>query len=198
MRKAKNNTDYVKELQNSYDRWDHLYQYGGHDPFWSDGVNMNLVRNHITYYKKMIEETISPHDYPEIYFREPPPEIPQNYIARADEIRERAKRSLSLYLDDKNRVYLEKRLMSLSEKDIKSTYILNVLSYPKSLRTAIQEDDLLTMRRHENPESYLESFAQCAEKVENIKPPDNEQLSMFSFIEDEDDLEDDIGFTMEF
>lgn len=200
MRKIKDKTDYAKELQTSFERWDHLYQYGGHDPCWSDGVNMNLVRNHISYYKKKIEATMSPDEYPAIYFREPPPEMPQDYMARADEIRESAKRVLSLYLDDKDRLYLEKKLMSLSEKDIKSTCIINVLNYAESLKTAIQEDDLITMRRHENPEGYMESFAQCAERVKNIRPPNNEQLSLFSFVDDKDtcDMDEENEMTMEF
>ena len=33
--------------QESYDSWKCIYNGGGSDPFWADGVNLNLVRNHI-------------------------------------------------------------------------------------------------------------------------------------------------------
>ena len=36
-----------KELRDSYERWNHILQNGAGDPFWKDGANMNLVRNHI-------------------------------------------------------------------------------------------------------------------------------------------------------
>ena len=35
------------ELQRDIDRWNEINQNGCDDPFWSDGVNMNLKRNHI-------------------------------------------------------------------------------------------------------------------------------------------------------
>lgn len=187
MRKPKNKTDYVKELHDAFERWEHLYHQGGHDPFWSDGTNMNLIRNHISYYKDKIEEIFSTETYPEIYYRELPPEMPQDYIARADEIRESAKLSLSLYKSDSDRLFLEKILNSLSKKNIQNTSILNVLSYKEVLEQAIQNDDLITMRRHENPKYYLQSFAQCVKRIKDIKPPDNEQISLFEF----DDCEPD-------
>ena len=51
MSKRGKQTDYAAELEKSYACWDHLKEYGGSDPFWPDGVSMNLVRNHIIYVK---------------------------------------------------------------------------------------------------------------------------------------------------
>ena len=44
-----------KELRGSYECWNHILQNGAGDPFWEDGANMNLVRNHIIYYKRQCE-----------------------------------------------------------------------------------------------------------------------------------------------
>ena len=96
-RTNKRQEDYAAELQKSFDHWEYLSVHGGSDPFWSDGVNMNLVRNHIFYYKSKIEETMTPEQYPAIYHREPPPEVDRDYMARADEIRANAKISLEAY-----------------------------------------------------------------------------------------------------
>ena len=46
----------VQELNTGFERWDILYNYGGNDPMWSDGVNLNLVRNHIIAYKKELKK----------------------------------------------------------------------------------------------------------------------------------------------
>ena len=47
----------LEELEKAYAQWESLYLQGGSDPFYADGVNLNLVRNHILYFKRQIEET---------------------------------------------------------------------------------------------------------------------------------------------
>ena len=42
------------ELSKAYDQWENLYKRGGSDSFYPDGVNLNLVRNHILYFKQRI------------------------------------------------------------------------------------------------------------------------------------------------
>jgi hypothetical protein len=196
MAKKKQQEDYEQKLRDSFDHWQHLYEYGGQDPSWADGVNLNLVRNHIYYYKRQIEETMEPGSYPEIYYRARPPEVPNDYMARAGEIREKAQVSLSLYRADKEYRFLARRVDLLDPKDEKRLCVRNVLNYAAGLEMAIQEDDLVTMRRHLNPDSYLSSFKSCAEKVRDLKPPENEQLSLFHFYDgydgqdmDEEELE---------
>lgn len=55
----------------------------------------------------------------------------------------------------------------------------------KGLEQAIASDDLISMRRHENPDRYIESFLECAEKVKSLKPIENEQLSLFNMFFEE-------------
>ena len=43
--KASKKPDYAKQIRESLERWNHLNEHGGSDPFYSDGLNMNLVRN---------------------------------------------------------------------------------------------------------------------------------------------------------
>ena len=55
----------------------------------------------------------------------------------------------------------------------------------------LAEDDLVTMRRHEYPERYLSSFAQCADRVRAaIENPYQGQASLFSLICEQEDNED--------
>ena len=51
---------------------------------------------------------MSPEDYPEIYYKEIPPEVDQNYMARSDEIRAGAKVSLARYKSDPNYQYIRR------------------------------------------------------------------------------------------
>lgn len=45
-----------QNIRDRFKRWDHLKKKGGQDPFWPDGSNMNLVRNHVFYYQGKLKE----------------------------------------------------------------------------------------------------------------------------------------------
>ena len=73
----------VAYLQDRFERWDYIKENGTHDPFWSDGVNINLVRNHCLYGRKQIKALCEAHGlpYPEIYQKPVPPKMPQDFMA---------------------------------------------------------------------------------------------------------------------
>lgn len=193
MGKKKEKENLEEELAKSFERWEYLKEYGGSDPFWADGTNMNLVRNHIKYYKnKMVEEYGTDYEkYPEIFYREAPPEVDQNYVARAGEIKDGAAQALESYISNPNFYYLLANKDMLTEKEAKQISLYNVLGYASGLAKAIKDGDLITMRRHANgPEGYQESFARCASQMMNIidekrKEPEQAQgygqLSLFQF-----------------
>lgn len=172
-----------QNLIDSFSRWEHLYKYGGQDPFWEDGCNLNLIRNHILSARRRLEEL---EYFPEIYKREVPPEVDNKYMARAEEIREHAKQTLAIYLADENYQYLVKNSCQIDKKITNNICLGNVLGYVNGLRRFIEEDSLVEMRRHEKTDIYLESFRSCREKLEKIleepKPEKLGQLSIFDFI----------------
>ncbi len=187
----KTKEDPVAELQNSFDRWDHIFEHGCSDPFWPDGINLNLVRNHIFYYRKQIEEKYPEGQRPEIYDREVPPEVDNYYIARVEEIRAAAKSSLEVYRVDDNFRYLKNHADALHPKDRQKIGVMNVIGYVTGLERAIVEDDLVTMRRHEYPERYVSSFARCADTVRAaLENPYQGQMNLFSLICEQEDNED--------
>lgn len=72
-----------KEMRQSIQHWKDINQNGCNDPFWSDGTNMNLVRNHIIYYKRQLEDICQGEgcDLPEEYYLAMPPEVDNKYMA---------------------------------------------------------------------------------------------------------------------
>jgi hypothetical protein len=62
------------------DRWDYIRRKGCQDPFWPDGVNMNLIRNHILNDKRRLLE-LCPDNLPREYYLPTPPEVDKNYMA---------------------------------------------------------------------------------------------------------------------
>lgn len=193
MGKKKEKENLAEELANSFERWEYLKEHGGSDPFYADGGSMNLVRNHIMYYKNaMVEQYGTDYEkYPEIFYRELPPEVNDNYMARAGEIKDGAAQALEYYISDPNFLYLLANKDMLTEKEAKQISLHNVLGYASGLAAAIRDGDLITMRRHAGrPEGYLESFAQCATRMMKIindrkKEPEqvqgDGQLSLFQF-----------------
>lgn len=172
-----------KRLVEDFARWDHLYEYGGQDPNWEDGCNLNIVRGHILSDKERLEKL---EHFPSIYYRKTPQEVDNNYMARTDEIREHAKQSLAIYLADENYQYLLQNGWRLDEKAADKISLGYVLGYVSGLKSFIEEDSLVNMRRHENPDGYLDSFKICRERMEKMlnepKPEKLGQMDIFDFI----------------
>lgn len=166
-----------EQLKEHYDRWEYLFTNGGQDPFWSDGCNMDIVRNHIIYTKKQMEEAGQLTD---TYYRELPPEVDRNYMARADEIRANSRKSLEAYKMHPDYLYLCDAIKLLNKHQIEDTAIRNVIGYATGLKKYIAEDNLVAMRRQEYPENYIESFTRCRKNVEKILG----EKSRIIFIED--------------
>lgn len=89
------------EFEREYQRWNYIAANGCQDPSWPDGVNMNLVRNHIIYWYRLLDERRSGDVQVSLFDsavltseRRPiPPEVPNNYIiagcAHSDRLKDR-------------------------------------------------------------------------------------------------------------
>lgn len=168
MAAKKEKVDYGKRIKESLEQWNYIKEHGAGDPFWCDGVNMNLVRNHVNYYKRICEENLQPEEYPEEYYLETPPKVDNDFMVRAEEIQEHAKATLEIYLANEDYRYLLSAREKLSNKQQEEVHIANVIGYVSGLKSAIRYNDVIVMRRHETPSGYLESFRECRKKVAEI------------------------------
>ncbi len=73
--------------------WKRQNERGCADPFWADGANMNLIRNHIIYYKNKIAGICKENglELTEEYYLPLPPEVDNGYMANLNQ-KERVKR----------------------------------------------------------------------------------------------------------
>lgn len=173
--------DLAEQLTESFERWDKLYCEGGSDPLYTDGENLNLVRNHIIYRKREIEEQFEPVDYPEIYHRGTPPEVSKDYMAQSDRIRADAARALEMYQSSEDYKFLLARVDLLHPREADNLCIKSIIGYTKGLEEAVKDDDLIRMRRHRNPEVYLRAFRECAREIREIKPREG-QMDIFDVL----------------
>ena len=183
MAKWKAMVNYGAELRSEYARWRELRDRGGTDPFWSDGVNMNLVRNHILYWKRMIEENLQEAEYPEEYFLDIPPEVNQNYMAHPDQIREKAISGMRSIKENPDYIFLKREEQRQTKQN---TQIFNIVRWVNGYQDAISRDDLVLMRRI-NPDIYAEQRKEARKKYEETQRPEKRelhtgQLTIFDFI----------------
>lgn len=149
-----------KEIEREYNHWDKLYHHGSYDPFYADGMGLNLTRNHIIYYKRQMEELIGTEsttlfgsELPEIYYKEIPPKVDYNYMAQPEAIRERAKEQIALYEQDENFQYLIniKNTVFPNNRETKEIKEAHLPFYPvlrlEHYKKSYEEDDLVAMRR---------------------------------------------------
>lgn len=72
-----------EDIRTEIAHWMCIQQYGGNDPFWPDGCNMNLCRNHVIHDKLRLKEYCDDTGVPlpEEYFLPTPPEVDNGYMA---------------------------------------------------------------------------------------------------------------------
>lgn len=78
----------IEELKASvreqFKHWKEIKKKGTTDPFWPDGLNMNLVRNHIFYYQYQLKERCKAEKrrpYPMEATLKLPPKMKDTYMA---------------------------------------------------------------------------------------------------------------------
>lgn len=171
------------EIRDRIDRWNLLKTQGGSDPFWEDGMNMNLVRNQVVFCREEVKKICDRNDIPlpEEYWVSVPPKVPDYYMAKPKEIEKNARRALERYEADKNYQWLKTCNISTNTK--KAVGYQNVMSVVDHLKEAIKKNDLVAMRRYSDSRYDLERFVLCRRKIEEALAEEDEgQMELFDFI----------------
>lgn len=84
-KKALTPEEILKQAESSYIEerleWECIYKYGCSDPFWPDGTNLNLIRNHCIYYKRQMDEICKEHSLPMPVLLPIPDEVDDDFMA---------------------------------------------------------------------------------------------------------------------
>ncbi len=132
--------------EKAHRHWEDIYENGCFAPSWPDGTNLNLVRNHMLYYQRKIEERYGESEKPSITYESVSDKVEQDYMARKDEIIQRA---AEFYVECSKMQEVQYLLLEadyLSEKDISCLNIMIDIHRCKSLGKAIVNNDYVTMR----------------------------------------------------
>ena len=159
-----------KECANYFERWNDLYENGGQDPFWEDGVNLNLTRNHILYTQNEMKRICGEIGYfmPEICTKEPPPVVDNKYIARKDFIFATARKVLAELQQNTDYLALAEINDKLTDEQKKKISYRTVVAYVSNLEQAIANEDYILMRRYLYTTRYNDSIKECLERARKI------------------------------
>lgn len=88
---------------------------------------MNSVRRRIEWKQKEIIDSCTDGNIPDICKRDIPPEMPDDFMARADDIRAGAKIALDAFKKDENYRWLKEHENVLTPKESKKIYLESVI-----------------------------------------------------------------------
>lgn len=170
---------FTEMLEEGFQRYDEALENGCNDPLWADGVDLNLIENHIIIAKRNIEEVFSIEDYPDIHYRVTPRKIDSGYMVKPDKIQERAKGVLDTF---NNYFYLEELKDAscyLDKNQLLETGVRSVLCLVQYLDETIKEDDLIGMRRlSKDPDYKMKEFEKTCENLREINMEEGRQISL--------------------
>lgn len=148
-------------------------------------MGLYLKRNHISYGKHKIKEFCEKKglELPEIYYKDTPVKMDMNYMAKADEIREQAQKHLLECENSKALGKIKEIAPRVIDED-KRSGAESIAFHTERLRSAIDKDDLVTLRRlvshvdvFGRADRFLEDFDEEGQDQREVVPL--EQLSLF-------------------
>ncbi len=178
----------VKEYMNDYNRWQYGVSNGIGDPYWPDGTNLNLLRNHLIYYLGELDELIQGQNMP--ILPELPPEMPAEYMAREEEILKEGVLTLEKYGQNEAYQYIKNHAKKLTFNQQNDIGVMNVLNYYNSLEEALKDKDLVVIRRHcVGQEGYIKSMTDCANEMNQIINVRGYQLTIMDILKESEEHE---------
>ena len=156
---------YCQHIREEIAQGKDINQNGCNDPFWSDGCNMNLTRNHIIYYQSLIAEICAGNQLqlPVEYYLSVPPEVDNYYMANLKQKNRVNRIFFQRKLPERKRYIYDEQQMSLfSQLNLE---FRKVLSMENAELTALQtvRDEYRKIK-----DKYQKKAAKEREKVNDV------------------------------
>lgn len=131
-------------LEKYYSGWEQINETGLFDFLCTDGEILNSMRYSIINLKVEIENKFDVNEYPNIYYRDTPPKLCDEYMAQSENIRVSAIQNLNLFKESfKQNIDMAK--MNIREKS-ETENDLKIIKFVEEYQKAIEKDDLISMK----------------------------------------------------
>lgn len=176
LKKKADTADKENKLKAMYMKWQEVQKNGTDSPSWTDGEDMNYIRKQIVQHKKVMKKQGV---FTKSYYEETPPMMPQRFMVHAEDIREKAKRTLEIYLESEDYQFIFSSGGILEEQQRDWICLDGIISNVLKLQKDIEKDNLVHMKKHIDPEPYLKLFKKCRkqmkeliEEMKELEPPE--------------------------
>ena len=150
------------EIEVLFIEWDRIKRNGSNSPIWTDGRELNFIREKIIREK----EKLSEEDLRGV--RETPPRMSELYMVRAQEIEKEAKAVLEELENNEDYLYLLVNRRRLPEEYREKIGVDGLLERVMILRNAIRHHKYVKMKGYiDNPSNTL-SFLNCRKQMESL------------------------------
>lgn len=168
--------DYALALMAEYMKYEEVREKGSYSPIWTDGQELNHIRDSIIYLKKKME---SLEFYPEIYYKETPAQVPQRYMVNAEGIRKAAKETLQACKESEDYQFIFCNGAFLSEQQRGWICLDGIINDILRMERMIRIDNLVEMKKYSDSAKYLKGFKVCRsgleellEEMKDLEPPE--------------------------
>lgn len=174
-----NKINNIKELKKDYEHWNDVFQNGCNDPNWVDGMNLNLIRSHISYDKRMLEAYLSQEEMPELYFQKLPPKVNYDYIARPHEIMKKAIEYYDTCISIEGWNKLLDALDFLDSRNPEQESMRLFIQRIKWLKESIDSENYVEMRRYKELDDAVQKIQEFSNMLDEMELQGSEQMSLF-------------------
>lgn len=134
----------------SYNLWKKIEQNGNpNDLLWTDGENLNMIRDNLEFYKSELKKILSPEELPFFSSLDIPPLKPDDYMVNADQILKDAETNFKQFTESFKEVIQMER----------GNYKSKIIDYVNFYKFSIENNDLVQLRNlNQNYKNYYESM----------------------------------------
>jgi len=158
--------EYEERLQELYNRWNLWRQNGALEAEFSDGIYLNNLRKGIEAFLRQIEKALPEEYYPECYYSPLPPVMDESYMANESAIREAARQALDSYRKNPDYQWLIEHYCNLQNDDREAGETYRLFCHEEVLEQAMNEGNLLSMKRESCQEGLAAALVLCRKKME--------------------------------
>ena len=142
--------------------WEKVYSYGDAAGMCTDGVILNRIRRELLEIKKRMDAM----EYG--YSLTVPPEVPESFMACADEIRAQARCAVQEYLAMEEYRYVQVILPKLTPKQKRDSRAMEISGKVMGLADALAEDNLVVLRKYGSPGLLTGLIVEPAKKLQDL------------------------------
>lgn len=152
----------LQEIQIHCMEWQYVKEHGSASIIWSDGRELNFIRQKIIRLKERLEDEADRNIY------ETPPKMGELFMVNPQAIEKEAKEALKDYESDQNYRYLLVNKNRLPEAYRMQTEVDAVLDQMEKFRKAVYYHHYIAMKKYLNVNKYRKMFTACRKELESL------------------------------